>query len=227
MALWDAEHAAKPRILNIFLPSYLFRASRGVLGCGARAAKPRKQKYSHVRAASAQFFEPSAAVCATEPRRWNFSYVFRPPAGLCCQQAQIFESPTVGLLAMERVQQSHANTKILASLAVEPAGAAGYLRRANTNDLIHFFQKFRRRQANAATSFVQISWPPVAPVVSEGIFSSIRSSGPETNISEYDMLIHPPTCENHGAAQTRNIPPTDISKIFSSRGIAYNPEEIS
>ncbi|KAJ7254913.1 hypothetical protein C8J57DRAFT_1473502 [Mycena rebaudengoi] len=275
--------------------SYLFRASRGVLGSGAPVAKPRKQKYSHpfffkifgrrqVRAASAQFFEPSAAVCATEPRRWNFSYVFRPPAGLCCQQAQIFESPTVGLLAMERARQSHANTKILASSAVEPAGAAGYLRRANTNDLILFFQKFRCRQANAATrlsstrsltrfpngvsgrshviasahqgcatrvplSSVVVTMCTSEPLLSKflgrqwllllarGFFQASVQAGPRQiflSMTSFcpqkkgpGRLIHPLTCENHGAAQTRNIPPTDISKIFSSRGVAYNPEEIS
>ncbi|KAJ7254894.1 hypothetical protein C8J57DRAFT_1236629 [Mycena rebaudengoi] len=92
--------------------------------------------------------------------------------------------------------------RLMLPSAVEPAGAAGYLRRTNTNDLILFFQKFCCGQANAASelifpvqcqnilaSFVQISWPPVAPVVSEGIFSSIHSSGPEMNISEYDILL--------------------------------------
>ncbi|KAJ7254933.1 hypothetical protein C8J57DRAFT_1236663 [Mycena rebaudengoi] len=268
MVLWDAEHMVKPRILNIFLRLFCRKLSPPAGLCRSKLSFSSISWRSWLRSVHGEAAFVLLALnfrafsCGVRDRatQMEFFLCFSAASRLVLPASSNFRVSHCGVAghgARTAKPRKHKDSQSLeeetakqrTKSAVEPAGAAGYLRRTNTNDLILFFQKFCCGQANAASadfpvqcqnilaSFVQISWPPVAPVVSEGIFSSIHSSGPEMNISEYDILlsskkgpgrlIHPPTCENHGAAQTRNIPPTDISKIFSSRGVAYNPEEIS
>ncbi|KAJ7275121.1 hypothetical protein C8J57DRAFT_1224655 [Mycena rebaudengoi] len=258
--------------------SYLFRASRGVLGCGVCTAKLRKQKYSHpfffkifgrqqVRAASTQFSSLQLR-CARQSHADGIFLMFfgRQPA--CAASKLKFSSlPLWGCWPWSAHGKATQTQRFSQSLEEETAKQRTkrhnlWYSKARLWSLRGLLATFAAQTQMISSSFVQISWPLVAPVVSEGIFSSIHSSRPEMNISEYDILlsskkgpgrlIHPPTCENHGAAQTRNIPPSttclqieifkaqfcgefllgllkksDISKIFSSRGVAYNPEEIS